>query len=118
MTAPHHHAYRILDLSLTYHWYDEIAAGHKHEEYRDLTYYWRKRLMLCRAGCTKICEEGCRDLKMKQYDAVRFHRGQGGKTSMTFECNGISIGKGRVTLGASALNRQFIIALGKRLDNG
>ena len=27
---------RILDLSLTYHWYDMIASGEKKEEYREV----------------------------------------------------------------------------------
>lgn len=33
-----------LSLVLTYHWFDEMAAGRKDVEYRAMTSYWRKRI--------------------------------------------------------------------------
>ena len=33
-----------LDLVLTYHWFDEIAAGRKTIEYREKTHFWFKRI--------------------------------------------------------------------------
>jgi hypothetical protein len=33
-----------LRLVLTYHWFDEMAAGRKNVEYRAMTPHWRKRI--------------------------------------------------------------------------
>ena len=63
----------ILDLSLTYHWYDEIAAGRKLEEYREITPYWKSRLTFSQWRGTDI---------FRHYDAVRFHRDQGSPVTM------------------------------------
>ena len=87
----------ILDLSLTYHWFDMIASGEKKEEYREIKDFYRQRLV------------------GRSYDAVRFHRGQGGKTTMLIECLGIEIGKGRPELGAPDTD-VFIIKLGNKIQ--
>lgn len=81
---------RILDLSLTYHWYDEIDAGKKWEEYREDTLFYRKRFMACYRKDRIYCSQECSKCPLfldnscdcKEYDAIRFHRGQGGKTTM------------------------------------
>lgn len=104
---------KILDLSLTYHWYNEIASGRKKEEYRQLNGYYYKRLTT----------QGVLDLfdgKFKHYDAVCFHRGQGSRTTMLVECKGIRIGYGKEEWGAPK-KKVFIITLGNILeksDNG
>lgn len=49
---------KTLHLTLTYHWWDEIAAGRKTCEYRRFTEGWHKRLNGLRHG-----------------DSVVFHRG-------------------------------------------
>ena len=117
---------RILDLSLTYHWYDMIASGVKKEEYRELKEFYFKRLNMewrlhleqgCYKGCNAFsydpaCCVGCKEFKPYPYDAVRFHRGQGGKTSMLVECKGISIGYGEPEWGAPVDKPGFIISLG------
>ena len=36
---------KILDLVLTYHWYDMIESGEKKEEYRKIKPYWIRRLI-------------------------------------------------------------------------
>ena len=36
---------KILDLSLTYKWYDMIVSGEKKEEYREIKDYWIKRFI-------------------------------------------------------------------------
>lgn len=104
----------ILDLSLTYHWYDEIASGHKTEEYRELTYYWYKRLLDSEAHemLNQLEDAKC----FRKYDAVRFHRGQGGKQTMLFECKEIHIGYGAPWHGAPEDRKVFIIPLGHRLN--
>ena len=99
---------KILDLSLTYHWYDEIAAGRKKEEYRKRSGYYYKRLTT----------QGVLDLfdgRFKHYDAMRFHRGQGSRTTMQVECLGIHIGYGKEEWGAPK-EKVFIITLGNILE--
>ncbi len=104
----------VLDLSLTYHWYNEIESGRKCEEYRELTYYWYKRL-LDPKGTERLnrLEDAT---EFRKYDAVRFHRGQGGKQTMMYECGDIRIGYGNVRHGAPAHKKCFVIRLGKRLQ--
>lgn len=52
-----------LHLTLTFHWWEEIAAGRKTCEYRRFTDGWRKRLNGVKRG-----------------DLVVFHRGYTGRT--------------------------------------
>lgn len=96
----------VLDLSLTYHWYDEIAAGRKLEEYRELTDYYRSRLISDQWNGTDF---------FRHYNAVRFHRGQGSPTTMLVKCIGIRIGYGREDWGAEQGKRYFVIQLGDRI---
>ena len=49
----------ILHLTLTYHWFDEIASGRKTHEYRRCSSYWKNIMEKCG---DKIC-------------TVIFHRG-------------------------------------------
>ena len=104
----------VLDLSLTYHWYDEIESGRKTEEYREMTYYWYKRLLDHEAHEMLNRLEDAKEFR--KYDAVRFHRGQGGKQTMMYECGDIRIGYGNVRHGAPANKKCFVIRLGKRLQ--
>ena len=100
---------KILDLSLTYKWYDMIASGTKREEYREIKDYWLHRLTYIRFFTGKLDSE----LSLaKHYDFVRFHRGQGGKLSMLIECKGISVGYGNPEWGAPTNKEVFIIKLG------
>lgn len=87
----------ILDLSLTYHWFDMIASGVKREEYREVKPYYIKRLS-------------------KHYDAVRFHRGQGSPVTMLVEIKSIWIGRGFPEWGAPGDRDVYIILLGRILS--
>lgn len=102
----------ILDLSLTYKWFDMIASGEKKEEYREIKDYWLHRLTHIRSYTGKLDEI----LFEKQYDWVRFHRGQGGRQTMLIECKGISVGYGNTEWGAPADREVFIIKLGNRIN--
>ena len=104
---------RVLDLSLTYHWYDEIAAGRKTEEYREYNQYYYNRL--CYGVLQKL--DGTFEDCFKPYHAVRFHRGQGSRTTMLVKCEGISIGYGKPEWGAPTDKKVFIIKLGKQINN-
>ena len=116
---------KILDLSLTYHWYDEIAAGRKKEEYRARKpFYWKRFIYpdglnyACYKGCTDYTTDNCGNcnrMSFRHYDAVRFHRGQGSRTTMLVECLGIHIGYGKEEWGAPK-EKVFIIILGNILE--
>lgn len=110
---------KILDLVLKHKWYDMIDSGEKPEEYRDLTEYWAKRLLIMtEQGFKKLHFLGVLDereiIKFKEYTHVRFHRGYT-STTMTFEIGSMSIGKGRENWGAENKEEYFVIKLGKRL---
>lgn len=92
----------ILDLSLTYHWFDEISAGRKKEEYRDITPFWKGRLEQPFDGETTF----------KKFDAIRFRRGRYGKTTMVVKCRSIYIGYGRPEWGAPEDKEVYILDLG------
>ena len=96
----------VLDLSLKYHFYDEIEAGRKKEEYRAYNDYWKPRLMDLNS-CWEV---------WKHYDAILFRRGRGGKRTMLVERLGTRVGYGREDWGAPKGERVFILQLGDRLD--
>ena len=105
---------KILDLSLTYHWYDEIESGRKKEEYRQLKRFYYKRLLDFSSG---VCIDNLINAQnFAHYDAVRFHRGQGGKTTMLFKIEDIRIGYGRPEWGAPDNEKVFIIQLGDKIQ--
>lgn len=96
---------KILDLTLTYHFYDEIEAGRKPEEYRSNTPFYRSRLMHPESS-----EEVWR-----HYDAIRFRRGRFGKRTMLVEHKGTRLGVGNPEWGAPEDKEVFILELGKIL---
>lgn len=105
---------QILDLSLTHHWYDEIHAGRKPEEYRELKwFYWRRLFDPDDKELYNSLEEVN---KFRHYDAIRFHRGQGSPMTMLIECKGISIGYGNPEWGAPIDRKVFRIRLGRILS--
>ena len=89
---------RILDLSLTYHWFDLIKSGIKKEEYREIKPFYTTRL------------------ENKEYDYIRFHRGQGSPVTMFVKYLGCTTGKGNVEWGAPIDKEVFIIKLGEIFD--
>lgn len=105
-----------------------IESDVKTEEYRDLSEYWISRLT--RYGEEKLngrlyanflstspkvlklnIEGGI--MSVTKFDAVKSSYGST-KRTMTFECKGITIGKGKAEWGAPD-NDVFIIKLGKKL---
>lgn len=102
-----------LHLVLKAKWYNMIASGEKKEEYRDITLYWKKRLLDWDypqpIAYDFEKDEGC---CWGKHDYVCFHRGYTNLT-MTFELTHILIGKGRTEWGAPKGKDVFIIQLGK-----
>ncbi len=90
----------ILDLVVTYKWYDEIDLCNKREEYRECTPFYRQRLV-------------DKDGGYRHFDAIRFHRGYSRK-SMIFEHKGTRRGAGKEEWGAPYYE-VYIIKLGNRL---
>jgi hypothetical protein len=108
---------KVLDLVLTYKWYDMIDSGKKREEYREAKPYWMRRFCTyankaaycyC-AKCPDVtfCEFECK------YDTVRFRRGYTSE-SMTFKLNDVTYGIGNPRWGAPD-HDVFILKLGERL---
>ncbi len=120
----------VLDLSLKHEWYNRIESGEKREEYRDFRPYYANRLLFhTNLGQKEYWDDAfakmaerpdykpqflLRDYGVRRYDAVRFHKGQGGKQTMLFEFVGLEIGKGRPEWGAPDVD-VFIIKLGRRI---
>lgn len=125
---------RILDLVLTYHYYDMIDVGDKREEYRGIYPHWIKRLLWDDECDERVCLGEInyitalaitndsqlihfRDLGFttQNYTHVRFHRGYS-NTVMLWSIEGISIGRGKKEWGAPN-ELVFIIKLGKRYES-
>lgn len=87
---------KILDLILTYKFYDMIDCGFKPEEYREIIPHWIKRII--NGNPTH----------------VRFHRGYTNKTMM-FKIEDIFPGIGKPEWGAPD-HAVFIIELGERIN--
>lgn len=119
---------KTLYLPLKKEWYEMIERGEKPEEYRAIVTYWMTRLLDCFpmfdmptddgqcleegmnrcAGCTAAMGP-----RFKEFNAVCLSYGYT-RRRMTFECKGITIGRGRPEWGAPK-HATFIIKLGNRL---
>lgn len=126
-----------LDLVLKHKWYDMIASGEKREEYRDVDTWAHRLLWWMRRGATytrfrkkereksfALFSQYDHVTQIKNelrftifaflpYDTVRFHRGYT-STTMDFEIEEITIGRGKPEWGAPD-SETFIIKLGERV---
>ena len=85
-TAPR----RILHMTLKREWFDQIAAGTKKEEYRELKPYWRTRM------------------KGREYDEIHFRNGYNADAPrMRVEYRGLR---------KDSRNDRYVIRLGKVLE--
>lgn len=125
---------RILHLPLKKEWYEMIESGVKTEEYREVKEHWVKRLTHFTYEEYETLEEltsqlqfaeenewtpyevlGYYGAQLRRFDAVKFSYGYT-KRTMTFECNGITIGRGKAEWGAPTDNDVFVIKLGRRIS--
>lgn len=106
-----------------------IESGVKTEEYREIKEHWIKRLVEYADGykipkfmlevytehitCLKILLLESK-LEFIEFDFIKFSYGYT-KRTMTFECKGITIDKGKKEWGAPD-NEVFIIKLGERIE--
>ena len=102
---------KTLYLPLKKQWYEMIERGEKREEYREMKPYWQKRLIETRKTYPQS-PVSCDSLK--RIDAVCLSYGYT-KRRMTFECAGITIGRGRPEWGAPK-DEVFVIKLGRRIS--
>lgn len=111
---------KTLYLPLKKEWYEMIESGIKTEEYREIKPYWASRLFFCfgmpciDGNFPQLACSYCEIFALRRFGAVRFSYGYT-KRTMTFECKGITIGKGNPAWGAPENEEVFIIKLGKRL---
>lgn len=90
-----------------------IESGVKTEEYREVKTYWCKRLIGIEYPPFSV-RYGCRSANQKGYTHIKFSYGYT-KRTMTFECKGVTIGRGKAEWGAPD-NDVFIIILGRRVE--
>jgi hypothetical protein len=88
---------RILHMTIKKKWFDQIAAGVKPEEFREIKPYWAKRL------------EG------KQYDRIIFRNGYSlDSPSMAVEYHGYT--RKVITWESGVIEEVFALRLGKVLN--
>lgn len=99
----------ILHLVLKHKWFDMIKSGEKKQEYRDITDYWKARLV--------ESDDLKQQFKAKDFDVVRFQRGYTkDPETIAFRCEGIHIGAGSVEWGAIQYKHYFVINLGEKVE--
>ena len=101
---------KILDLVLDSCCYLMIELDRKHEEYREMNPYWRKRLALYDSIGSLI------GTNPEGYTHVRFRRGYANRHTMLFELDGITVGRGNPDWGAPTDRDVFILKIGRRVD--
>lgn len=105
-------------------WYRMIEKGEKKEEYRELNYYWAKRILkdypiFWRFNMTMCIEAGVFDMFLGKtfggWDAIHFTLGYPKRDdegrNMTREVEEIVIGEGREEWGAEPHKLYFVIKL-------
>ena len=120
---------KILHLTLKKKWFDMIASGEKKEEYREIKWYWVRRLTTIGLFHRSVRYEFCNSLMDKmipvattlkqgncnfsKYDFVCFRNGYHKKArEIIVKCNGILIGEGIPEWGAIKGEDYFVIKLG------
>lgn len=89
---------RVLHLTLKRRWFEMIASGTKHEEYREMKPYWHKRL------------------QGQSFDAVHFRNGYSAAApAMLVELRAVESGLGIAEWGAPLAQPVYILRLGKML---
>lgn len=116
-----------LHLVLKAQWYDMIASGEKTEEYREVKWFWVRRLMFptesdlefddSEMNLIENYENGY--LKFCRFDAITFTLGYPKKDDMsrrmTFKIEDIHFGTGKPEWGAEEGKQYFVIKLGERI---
>ena len=91
-----------------------IESGVKTEEYRELKEFWWKRISTIDRDAPHNQDIDWGRWECYRFDKVKFSYGYT-KRTMTFECKGITIGKGKPEWGGPDED-VFIIRLGERIE--
>lgn len=112
---------KTLTLSLKKQWFDMIKSGEKKEEYREISEFWRKRLvdeisLVREFNSTKDSKMTCGELTKKhirKFDKLIFTLGypkaDDTERRLTFKKPRIRIGTGRLEWGAEPGKQYFVI---------
>lgn len=97
---------KTLHLNLTRKWFDMILSGEKRHEYREITDYWKERLMV--AGPFPYCRQ--------DFDTVTFSNGYSkNRAQFVVKLERLGTGTGIAEWGAYKGKRYFILYLGSIL---
>lgn len=116
---------KTLRLNLKKEWYEMIESGTKKEEYRELKYYWSKRLLknfpvMWRVMMDMCIENGNFEPMVDkelhpEYETVTFVYGYT-KRTMEFKLDVVTIGEGKPEWGAIPGQKYFVIHIGERIN--
>ena len=91
-----------------------IESGVKTEEYREIKEHWWRRFSTINRTSQENQDIEWHKWECYRFDKIKFSYGYTNRT-MTFECKGITIGRGKAEWGAPD-NDVFIIILGRRVE--
>ncbi len=103
---------KALHLTLIKKWFDLIEIGEKPEEYREMTDYWKKRLV------KKECQHKTtfKPSDFRDFDLVIFTNGYGNHRPRTLRAlKYIEVNTGKVEWGASPGKIYFVLKLGAKI---
>lgn len=97
---------RVLHLTLTRQWFDEIASGRKPTEYREAKRYWCERLMIA---------DGSGWVDFREFDEIHFRNGYA-KTAPWMRVEWRGCASDVVDIQGGPSGAVFAIALGRVLE--
>lgn len=106
---------KTLKLTIKKKWFDLIEKGIKKEEYREIKYFWIKRLTL---DYKDLGAFDC-SFKIKEFDFIHFFNGGHYSDKLPnakYECLGIELREGKQEWGAEPNEQYFVIKLGKKIE--
>lgn len=113
-----------LNLTLKKQWFDLIRSGEKLEEYREIKWYWVRRLLNeIHPRMEAFVSADWHDVNSLPYTFrpithIKFTNGYSPNSpSFTIECKGIRIGRGTPEWGAPTDRDVFILSLGKIIES-
>lgn len=116
---------RVLQLNLIRYWFDLIAEGRKDEEYREITPFWKPRMMArkeSRHTDPVYSEKYVRSTEVfREYDLVRFLNSmRPDSNELILMCNGIRKDNPKPGMAPEdAMGKQFyVVSLGARCEVG
>ena len=104
-----------LHLNLKKKWYDMILSGEKKEEYRQVTSYWLRRLLLLSNTKIPLNDNSLKidSLVLRDFKSIIFSNGYSkNRPQFEIECKSIKVSTGQMKWGAIEGNKYFVFELG------